>query len=803
MRETEVEAEPDLKGKEFHEILKKSPNPFDDYVVKDLWATNFIDVPEINKKLTDHIFETIQLVQDQKNPRIFLMLGEPGSGKSHVLARVQRRAEEFHKFLFVYIRPIGDITRINQHILSELMVSLSKKMGTRALTPLFQFIGGIISITMQDLVEKGTFPAQFEDLLEPAQPDQDMIWNLLDKVQNLSKNDRDQFLDIIIDSIVEDSSEIDATFMRVLFHLLDKEIRTRAHDWLKGIDLPEDDLKQLHVAYTLNSDDQAGKALQAFFDLAHGPILFCFDQIESIFDRFNDQDGMKLLFDHLMNFYNSFKNLAVILACNLVYWSESISPVISQAAKDRITTIDNLRSLDEGEAVLLVKQRMDAVWGDQVESIPYPTFPFTEAYVHDVARAANWNPRRIIRKMKDVYDTVKNSIELMEFPGSEALQGSSTQPSFIPSPATTSSEAIDESSTGSTMTSSDADVEGPVLQALLQQKLEEISGEIFQNEIKDISEPEWEDQLTGFLTDIFKECVECKKPFFGWNITKITQNLRKGSQKPLSFLIVFERASQDLQIKQFTYLIHITNTANGVSLASFLKRMKEYLVNNPAWKGVLIRDENLEIEKRYPASDKILQEFSSRMTVCYFPSRQIAIFLALKRMLESASSGDLQVGNHTVERVEAIEFVYSFLHKEDLLSGVFPDLLEEGLLDVSQTTEQSSPEEHIEIKQTPPSQVPPTVQAGAIPPATQAGKNPQVSQAYSPSIPSPVSEKILRILKAKVIVHPNQLAQELGMTIQETETICHSMAKQELITISDIKTDTGFLIFARPRQSLI
>src|SRR4030042_4762618 len=136
-------------------FLLHQPNPFEDWIVGDIWQ-DIIDVPEINQVITEKIYETIQQVQDQKFNRIFLLLGEPGSGKTHVLARIQRQAEKNNKFLFVYVKPIGDLTKINQHILRELMISLQKQVGQRTLTPLIQYTMIILSRAIINLQQQGT-----------------------------------------------------------------------------------------------------------------------------------------------------------------------------------------------------------------------------------------------------------------------------------------------------------------------------------------------------------------------------------------------------------------------------------------------------------------------------------------------------------------------------------------------------------------------------------------------------------------------------------------------------------------------
>ncbi len=118
------------------------------------------------------------------------------------------------------------------------------------------------------------------------------------------------------------------------------------------------------------------------FTLAQGPILLCIDQLESIYVRFTEEKGIGLLFDQLTNYYNQFKNLAILIACNTTYWSEQIEPSLMVSAKDRIDGIMNLKSLSREESQALVSKRLDQLWQNCPITPPYATFPFAEDYIN-------------------------------------------------------------------------------------------------------------------------------------------------------------------------------------------------------------------------------------------------------------------------------------------------------------------------------------------------------------------------------------------------------------------------------------
>jgi len=72
----------------------KQLNPYKTPVISDPFTNEIIDVENINKKAFDHIIEELKFVKKSGESKILVLQGEPGSGKSHLLARVYRNAEK-------------------------------------------------------------------------------------------------------------------------------------------------------------------------------------------------------------------------------------------------------------------------------------------------------------------------------------------------------------------------------------------------------------------------------------------------------------------------------------------------------------------------------------------------------------------------------------------------------------------------------------------------------------------------------------------------------------------------------------
>ena len=152
-------------------IILGKVNPFRSTSVGDPWQLGLIDVQEINKKATRVVLETLDEVRSTGRSGMALILGDAGVGKTHLLARLRRIASE-QQYMFISVRPLGDIQRIYGHILQELMISLRKPVEAEDYTPLEKFVGEIISRAINDGLrddpEASAFAAAFQDPLESS-----------------------------------------------------------------------------------------------------------------------------------------------------------------------------------------------------------------------------------------------------------------------------------------------------------------------------------------------------------------------------------------------------------------------------------------------------------------------------------------------------------------------------------------------------------------------------------------------------------------------------------------------------------
>ena len=179
------------------------------------------DVEQIHQQLTTRILNTIPQIRDQGSV-LQLLIGAPGSGKTHLLARLwklssQRLNESYsdpNTFLFVSVPPPGDITRIYLHILREVVSSLLQKFSSNeaSLTPLDLFITEILRKILIDTLPENQ--SSIIDTIKSSKPES--LYHLLTKSEN-----RTVFISHCLKNFNQVFPNIDIQLFQAMFALLD------------------------------------------------------------------------------------------------------------------------------------------------------------------------------------------------------------------------------------------------------------------------------------------------------------------------------------------------------------------------------------------------------------------------------------------------------------------------------------------------------------------------------------------------------------------------------------------------------
>jgi hypothetical protein len=331
-----------------------TPNPFRQTIVKDAWET-MVDVPEIHGQAFEACCRAFESVRRMKHCESVLLHGGAGSGKTHLLGRLQRHwtaspsnaiggpEEGMGRCVFLYCRLQTNPHRLWQHLRKTFVEDL-----------LHRFADG--TTQLQRLVAC-RFAQGDTRKQRPA-----MKW--LAWIRNPANRDHSGWKRILLPWL-ERETQPSFSLQRVLYFLITGRHVLEAGAWLKGEDqLPEEAYTLLGIRETDQgqSEDGAREVVLGLCRLASPlmPVAFCFDQIEALQTSKDDQESLFLFGQMGASLYNSSNN-ALLISCIQSSVLDPFREAIREADYDRIArNVETLDPLDRRLAFKLISSRLDS-----------------------------------------------------------------------------------------------------------------------------------------------------------------------------------------------------------------------------------------------------------------------------------------------------------------------------------------------------------------------------------------------------------------------------------------------------------
>jgi|GEM_PF-4877623 len=411
------------KLEELEKFILTAENPFLSTDVKSVW-TSVPDVPSINRRVRQIILRSIEDCRRLNEPRIILVKGEAGLGKTHILSWLRQQSQERwnnnkEHFYFALVPTLRGITNPYLHLLKEIANSLgnpARKAPGQEYTPLEEMLSDIVDNLLMFLYEE--YKKESQSVGKEASKD---ICEQLESYRESKRTNRFLALQKIVKSGIlsrcetdaliwlkkmKKYQEIDDQFLRVLFKYPDERYRNLVLSWLSGIELEDEKAAILgKVPNPISTREDAYRILVSLLMISEEPILLTFDQIEGVYDQFGDK-GVKILFDTIMTLYGEHpKKVCFLIMCQTAVW-DIFRNMVSKPALDRINREENLVSITPEEAVELVRIRMEQVW--KGKEIPYPTYPFSKTYIHEVVKKeGKRNPRQLLKWFDSVFEQIQ------------------------------------------------------------------------------------------------------------------------------------------------------------------------------------------------------------------------------------------------------------------------------------------------------------------------------------------------------------------------------------------------------------
>ncbi|HKX31200.1 MAG TPA: ATP-binding protein [Blastocatellia bacterium] len=327
-------------------------NPFRTAIVADPWNWDVVDVSEIHKEAFALCRSALEYVRSQGQSTSVLLYGEAGSGKTHLLARLQAYLAGL-----LPTEPAAPPA-----VFVSVRLQTSPQMLWRHLRN--RFGGDLLRATADGR-------SQLERILLPrlgaTNPGIGEPRTWLERLQAEARNSRHEpeEMEEALDRLDQQAQLNDRDLITVLGHLLLGRHRRDARAWLRGESLPEVALGALGVN-TEQDGELEERSRQVVLSLSRLtgpeiPLVFCFDQVEALQSHPQDLAGL-YKFGQMIGFLRDETPNSVLISCILSTFLTTLNQAIISSDRDRLAVFGEraLAPLTPDEGKRLIEARLHA-----------------------------------------------------------------------------------------------------------------------------------------------------------------------------------------------------------------------------------------------------------------------------------------------------------------------------------------------------------------------------------------------------------------------------------------------------------
>jgi hypothetical protein len=367
------------------------PNPFRDAVVQDAWQTP-IDVPEIHHRAFCECRAVIETARGGV-PDSLLLYGPAGSGKTHLLTRVQRHVHQMQDeapdrrqhCVFVFVRLQTASRLLWQHVRRRFVSDLTRR--DQGLSQIEQLLAQRLGARLN--ISPSVAFSEFRTLRETCP---EILLNEID--------------------LLQDAAQLPRELVVVLEHLaFERKVRD-ASAWLMGESLPEATLAELGLGPDLITDrEQAAREMVTLLCRLAAttlPVVFCFDQIEALQRNADDRESFFHFAQMAADLHDSAPGVGLI-TCLQSAVLDQFKCAVRQADFQRIAKRHAvLHSLTRHQVSALVVSRLELLPSLREQASERPYYPFTSVFVSNLADEAPSVPRRIFNQCARQFDELQD-----------------------------------------------------------------------------------------------------------------------------------------------------------------------------------------------------------------------------------------------------------------------------------------------------------------------------------------------------------------------------------------------------------
>ncbi|MBD3189533.1 MAG: hypothetical protein GF308_02765 [Candidatus Heimdallarchaeota archaeon] len=341
-----------------YEAIDEHPTPFEEFVARHKTPIK-VDIPDPHENVKKALMIKLKAVQRDRVPRIFPIIGEAGSGKTHFYWHLKDlEKKEDANWTVVYIPSPPSSVRIPLHIFTCILDEIGNELITRA--------SGEI---MRRFSEKGFFKRnRVRDIVQRAIPEYPGLKaEIVSALAHIGQGDKHSLI---------------------------------ARRWILGGWISEKELDQIGTSRLIEADDLVMAAIKVLLENYHETVVLYFDEIEIPY-RTRGVDVEVAFLENLKRFYNEVANVLLVAACLKEIWPR-IYETLDSALRTRMGNIMEFEPFTIENIKEFYIRSMNRWWIEEQNIDPPkdPLFPLTETDFEKIYQTSEGNPRLCIKLIR-------------------------------------------------------------------------------------------------------------------------------------------------------------------------------------------------------------------------------------------------------------------------------------------------------------------------------------------------------------------------------------------------------------------
>lgn len=359
------------------------------------WAASVIDLPELNQPASALIEGRISANREvaskqpaQLRSESLVLLGPPGTGKTHLFSRLRGRLGP--RAVFVHIRPLLHAGLTPSYVLGQAVQQLAQPSYGRTEPQADMLVGSLIGY-LED--QSADFPAMN-----------------ISTFRELSEAERNRALEQLTDKLFTVFPDLDDVFVERLLALPFATPRDKRAllAWLSGHDCDPSQLGRIGAAASMDIGN-AVRALRTLTSLAAlgAPLVIVFDQLENLVQRDGTEERITQYGNLVAELVDSTRGLLVLQLALDSEWEQAIAPQLNMSQRSRLVMAKAALSLPTSKQ----SRSLIELWCSKLEE-PGRAFPWplSAEQVDRLCALPGITPRMLLSALKEAREGSEPSI---------------------------------------------------------------------------------------------------------------------------------------------------------------------------------------------------------------------------------------------------------------------------------------------------------------------------------------------------------------------------------------------------------